>query len=179
MLKRVFLTLRTERVGVDAELFDTLGQAIEGAELSAALIAPARDEKGQSLESETMELFSRGRLRLSEDTFSLSYEESELTEMQGCQTQLSFRLAQRDLVSLTRSGSVATALVFEPGKRHTSIYQTPYMPFEVCVHTLSVDNRLALDEGNVGGTLELDYIIEIRGAQAERCRMRLDVRQES
>ena len=57
------------------------------------------------------------------------------------------------------------------------MYQTPIMPFEVCVHTLRVDNALAVDGQSVGGTLDLDYVIEIRGARAERCRMHLEVRE--
>jgi uncharacterized beta-barrel protein YwiB (DUF1934 family) len=74
---------------------------------------------------------------------------------------------------MIRSGSVSTALVFEPGKRHFCTYKTPYMPFEVCVHTIKVDNRLLDAEG----TLDLDYVVEIRGAQAERCRLHLELKE--
>jgi uncharacterized beta-barrel protein YwiB (DUF1934 family) len=93
--------------------------------------------------------------------------------MEGTSSQLSFLLSQPRLVTMLRSGSVSTALVFEPNQRHFCTYKTPYMPFEVCVHTLKIDNRLMSENR----TLDLDYIIEIRGAQAERCRMHLEIKE--
>ena len=69
---------------------------------------------------------------------------------------------------MIRSGSVSTSLVFEQGKRHRCVYKTPYMPFEVCVHTLKVDNKLAAEK-----SLYIDYIIEIRGAKAERTKLQM------
>ena len=71
---------------------------------------------------------------------------------------------------MIREGAVSTALVFEAGKRHHSVYNTPFMPFTVCVHTLTVSNRLEDD-----GVIELDYIVEIRGAQAERTKFKLEL----
>ena len=44
------------------------------------------------------------------------------------------------------------------------------MPFEVCVRTLDVKNELAQK-----GTLFIDYIVEIRGARAERTRFSMTV----
>ena len=74
------------------------------------------------------------------------------------------------LVSMLRDGTVSTALTFERGKRHHCIYNTPIMPFEICVRTLKVENNI-LDNGK----LALDYIIEIRGAKAERTKFELEV----
>ena len=67
-------------------------------------------------------------------------------------------------------GVVSTALVFEEGKRHHCVYNTPFMPFQVCVHTLTVDNRLLTE-----GFVDLDYVVEIRGAQAERTKFRMEL----
>ena len=78
--------------------------------------------------------------------------------------------AQAGIVSMIREGAVSTVLVFEEGKRHHCIYNTPIMPFEVCVHTMKVENKL-VDEG----WLDLDYIVEIRGAQAERTKFRMEI----
>jgi uncharacterized beta-barrel protein YwiB (DUF1934 family) len=105
--------------------------------------------------------------------FSLSYEESELTGMEGSSSQISFFFSNPELVTMLRSGSVSTALVFEPNKRHFCTYKTPFMPFEVCVHTLRIDNQLLSD----AATLDLDYLVEIRGAQAERCRLHLEIKE--
>lgn len=176
MLKRVGVTITAERFGVAAELFDEFMTVMETGEFSRALTEPVYDEENGETEPQQMEMFCNGRLRLTDTDFSLTYEESELTGMEGSESQLSFRREDRGLVTMLRTGSVTTALVFEKGKRHMCVYQTPYMPFEVCVHTLRVDNRLALD-GRIGGTLDLDYVIEIRGARAERCQMHIEIRE--
>ena len=72
------------------------------------------------------------------------------------------------IVTMTRDGIVSATLVFEEGKRHHCIYKTPIMPFEVCVKTKTVTNNL-----EVNGELELDYIVEIRGAKAERTKLQM------
>ena len=173
MLKRVRVFMKSERFGVAARLFeDILDGVTEADEYVAAMFSPAPNEEGSIDEPEHMEMFCDGRLRLTDDMFSLSYEESELTGMEGTSSQLSFMRSQPELVTMLRSGSVSTALVFEPNQRHFCTYKTPYMPFEVCVHTLKIDNRLLPK-----GTLDLDYVIEIRGAQAERCRMHLEIKE--
>ena len=176
MLKRVGITMTTERFGVAAELFDEFMEMMESGELSRALTEPVYDVENGETEPQQSEMFCVGRLRLTDEEFSLTYEETELTGMEGTESQLSFRYDQRGLLTMLRTGSVTTALVFEKNKRHMCIYQTPYMPFEVCVHTLHVDNRLALNSA-IGGTLDLDYVVEIRGAQAERCRMHVEIRE--
>ena len=176
MLKKVRISMSVERYGVAADLFEEWMGVMESGEMMAALTEPAPDEDGNMDEPQQMEMFCDGRLRLTDDEFSLTYEETELTGMEGTESQLSFRRAEPGLLTMLRTGSVTTALVFEKGKRHICVYRTPYMPFEVCVHTLSVDNGLLVD-GRLGGVLELDYVVEIRGARAERCRMRLEVRE--
>jgi uncharacterized beta-barrel protein YwiB (DUF1934 family) len=171
MLKRVRIFLTTERVGVAARLFEDMIEGASEADILAdAMLGPAIEGED---EPQTTEMFSDARLRLTDDMFSLSYEESELTGMEGSSSQISFFFSNPELVTMLRSGSVSTALVFEPNKRHFCTYKTPFMPFEVCVHTLRIDNQLLSD----AATLDLDYLVEIRGAQAERCRLHLEIKE--
>lgn len=170
MLKRVRIFLRTERYGVAAQLFEDVATGMSEADVFVnSMLEPQDDDEGP----QSMEMYSDARLRLTDDMFSLSYEESELTGMEGTSSQLSFMRSQPELVTMLRSGSVSTALVFEPNKRHFCTYKTPFMPFEVCVHTLRIDNKLLSE----AATLDLDYIVEIRGAQAERCRLHLEIKE--
>ena len=127
------------------------------------------------LEPEILEINSMGILRIEDGEngrTEIRYDETEVTGMSGATTSVSFVNGQPGVVSMLREGSVSTALVFEEGKRHHCIYNTPIMPFEVCVHTLRVNNRLTED-----GILDLDYIVEIRGAQAERTKFHLQLLQ--
>jgi len=121
-------------------------------------------------EEDNIELYTEGTMTVSDGRVTLSYEETELTGMEGSETVVSFSVSEPGLVSMYRSGSVSTTLVFERGKRHHCIYQTPIMPFEIGVRTYAVDNRILTE-----GTLFLDYVVEIRGAKAERTHFTLRI----
>ena len=120
---------------------------------------------------EPTEMFMEGRLVTNEKRVELLYEESELTGMEGSVTSIGFDRETPELISMMRTGAVRTALTFESGKRHFCLYNTPYSDFEVCVRTISVENAL-LEEGRI----RLEYLIEIHGAQAEHCKMTINVK---
>ena len=136
----------------------------------------ARSEGDESDAVEELEMVTEGemiRLRdpvTGEEAVTVAYEESELTGMEGSRTTVLFSTDDPGLVHMIRSGEVNTALTFRAHHRAICTYETPYMPFQIGIHGLVVDNRLLTD-----GTLVLDYIIEIRGARAERSRMEMHV----
>ena len=115
-------------------------------------------------ESETVEMRTAATLTEKDGRIELAYDETELTGMEGSTTVLSFEESAPGVLTMLRYGAVSTALVFEEGKRHICAYETPYMPFEICIQTKTVRNRMTMD----GGTVELDYLVEIHGAKAER-----------
>ena len=117
-----------------------------------------------------IEMFSEGELYITDERVIIAYDESELTGMEGSHTQVRFERNAPELITMMRSGNVSTILVFEEGKRHICTYQTPYMPFEICVFTKTVKNSLLEN-----GVIELDYIVEIRGAQAERTQFKIEI----
>ena len=145
-------------------------------EVEASLFGDSNDieeffEEGEvSAEPEIMEINSMGTMTDDGDRISISYEESEATGMMGSTTTVSFLKSAPHIITMARSGAVSATLVFEEGKRHHCIYKTPFMPFEVCVHTTKVKNLLT-----VGSAIELDYIVEIRGAKAERTKFRMQI----
>ena len=100
----------------------------------------------------------------------IRYKESELTGMEGSTTSVSFQKNDPGVISMLRDGAVKTALIFEQGQRHLCVYQTPIMPFEVGVYTKKVHNGIEKE-----GVLEMDYTVEIRGAQAERTKFQMRV----
>jgi uncharacterized beta-barrel protein YwiB (DUF1934 family) len=137
-------------------------------EVEASLFTDADDDiiempaDGET-EPEKMQIKTVGKYTVDGDRLRISYQESEVTGMEGSETEISFDMRDTGVVTMSRTGVVSTALIFESGKRHHCVYQTPYMPFEVCVKTLNVKNNIGDN-----GCLELDYIVEIRGAKAER-----------
>lgn len=121
-------------------------------------------------EPEQMQIKTLGKLSTDNGKIEISYDETELTGMQGSSTVIVFEKNDKGTVTMMRTGQVATALVFEKGKRHHCVYSTPYMPFEVCVHTLDIKNDI-----DTKGTLDIDYIVEIRGARAERTKFSMQI----
>ena len=73
---------------------------------------------------------------------------------------------------MLRCGTVSTALVFEEEKRHLCAYDTGVLPFELCIYTKSVKNGIT----EAGGRLELQYLVEIRGAKAEQTKCVVEIR---
>ncbi len=129
--------------------------------------------KEKNTDGEKFVMTTEGILELNGDRVYLSYEETEITGMEGSKTRIEFSTATPGIISMTRSGSVTTVLVFEQYKRHICVYQTPYMPFEVCVNTMKVDNKL-LSEGKI----YIDYMVEIRGAGIEHNKLTLEIKDD-
>lgn len=170
MTKRnVMIDILTSRIEMNLSLFAEEPENEEAEEASQSFEEMLKNVTGEM--PEPTEMLMEGKLLTSEKRVELVYAESELTGMQGSITAIGFDRQNPDLVSMIRTGPVRTAMTFEEGKRHICLYNTPFSEFEVCVRTIKVNNRL-LQENK----LELDYLIEIHGAQAEHCKMTVTVR---
>ena len=81
-------------------------------------------------------------------------EATELTGMAG--TTTTFAVAGPRVV-LTRSGSVNSQMVFEEGKQHTSLYETPFGELSIDIQT----SRLLHNLTERGGLMEIKYSIAV------------------
>lgn len=157
--KDVRIKIHSELYEVEASLFSNEEQDLTN--------VPMSDE---APEPEIFDMNSIGRYIDDGERISISYDESEATGMEGSVTTVTFLKSDPRIVSMIREGAVSTTLVFENGKRHHCIYKTPIMPFEICIRTLKVENSL------LGvGLLSLDYIVELRGAKAERTKFSMQI----
>ena len=161
MLKKVRVQINTERYEIKGSLFDT------SVDFPAVDKDPPRPAES---EIERTEMTMDARYHDDGTRVCISYKESELTGMEGSTASVSFFKSEPGLITMLRDGSVKTALIFEEGKRHLCVYQTPIMPFEVGVYTKKVHNGIEKD-----GILEMNYTVELRGAQAEQTRLSLRV----
>ncbi len=169
MKEFVSVSIVSERSAVRANLFDAVYEK-EISELTEDVSIMVPEELGEEQDKETLEMITQGLVRVRGGRVEIVYDEGELSGMEGSRTVISYAMGEPKTVSMIRTGAVSTALVFERGVRHLCTYETPYMPFQIGVFALTVDNRLESD-----GVVMLDYLIEIRGAQAERCKMTLKV----
>ena len=121
---------------------------------------------------ESTELITEGRLTdCGEAGYTLSYQESEITGLEG--TLTTFQV-EPDCITLMRMGEFNSQMVFQPGRRHFSMYDTPYGALSIGVNTKKM--RADLDEN--GGEIEIDYAIEIDHAVAGENTFRIDVREK-
>ena len=120
---------------------------------------------------ETIEFVTGGDLSRADGEYVLTYRESELTGLEGTETTIRVEPSR---VTMLRTGQVNTQMVFQEGRRHLSLYDTPYGALSVGVHT----SRLSAELGDDGGRIEIDYSIEIDHAVTGRNTFRIDVKNE-
>ena len=126
----------------------------------------------EDAEDETIELVTEGWLEEDgSDGFTLSYQESELTGLEG--TLTTFQI-EKDRITLMRVGEVNSQMVFEEGRRHLSMYNTPYGALSVGVSTRRMRSDLRRD----GGSIEIHYAIEIDHAVAGQNLFQISVREK-
>lgn len=106
------------------------------------------------VDPDATELMTEGTLELSEEGLTLRYHESALTGMEGTVTTFA---VQGERVILTRSGTVNSQMIFEEGRQHTSLYETPYGELSVDIQT----SRLRHNLTERGGVMEIKYSIAV------------------
>ena len=100
------------------------------------------------------ELVTEGVLEVLEDGLRIAYDETSLTGMEGTTTTF---LVKGNQVVLTRTGTVNSQMIFEEGKQHTSLYETPFGELAVDIQT----SRLLHNLSERGGVMEIKYSIAV------------------
>ncbi len=125
----------------------------------------------EGAEPEEMELISEGLMDTAEDgTVTLAYEETELTGLEGTRTTFTIK---DDMVVLSRTGQVNSQMVFQRGRQHSSLYETPWGTMTVDIATSQLASRL----GDRGGVLDIQYSIAVEHRVAGRNQFKIRVRE--
>ena len=134
------------------------------------LLTIRSEQHYEDMEPDSIELMTEGTLTLTgEGGMVLSYQESELTGLEGTTTAFEIRGAQ---VILTRTGSSHSPMVFEEGRQHTSLYETPFGELAVDIQT----SRLRHSLTERGGLMDLRYSISVDHTVTGRNAFRIRVR---
>ena len=123
------------------------------------------------IDPDETELMTEGTMALTEDGMVLSYEESELTGMEGTTTTFEVKGPR---VTLTRSGVVNSQMVFEEGRQHTSLYETPFGELSVDIQTSELKHNLS----ERGGLMEIKYSIAVEHTVTGRNCFKIRVRRK-
>ncbi len=123
------------------------------------------------IDPDAQELMTEGTMTLTEDGMVLSYEETALTGMEGTTTRFQ---VQGPRVILTRSGTVNSQMVFEEGRQHTSLYETPFGELSVDIQTSVLKHNLT----ERGGLMEIKYSIAVEHTVTGRNCFKIRVRRK-
>ena len=114
----------------------------------------------ENMEPEVTELMTEGTLHMDDNhNVTLVYQETELTGLDGTQTTIQ---VEPESVTILREGEVNSQMVFQEGRKHLSLYNTPYGALTMGVNT----RKMKVDLDETGGSIEIDYSIEIDHAVA-------------
>ena len=127
----------------------------------AVVISVRGIQKYEGAPPDVVELVTEGILARYGKSYTLSYQESELTGLEGTLTTIHI---DGDEVSLMRVGEFNSQMVFQEGRRHLSLYNTPYGAMTIGVHT----RHLLAEISDQGGDLEVDYSVEVDHTVAGR-----------
>lgn len=119
---------------------------------------------------DSIELVTAGRLSKGETGYILTYRESELTGLNDTVTTIQVEGPQ---VTMLRTGEVNAQMIFQAGRRHLSMYDTPFGAMSIGVNTRRLSARL----DDKGGDIEIDYAIEVDHALAGRNIFKISVKE--
>lgn len=119
-------------------------------------------------EPDVIELVTDGTLENTPDGWSISYEESALTGLEGVCTSF---LLENDSVTLTRTGKLNSQMFFREGVRHDSLYEMEFGALMLTVCATLIQWDLSFQ----GGTVDLQYQIEIEQSAAGTVNYHLEI----
>ena len=105
-------------------------------------------------EPEVIELVTEGTLEFDGKRWNLTYEESDLTGLEGVTTTFS---VEETKITLSRTGKLNSQMVFQEGVFHDSLYQMEFGALLITVCASKVSWELT----EKGGVIDLVYSIEI------------------
>jgi uncharacterized beta-barrel protein YwiB (DUF1934 family) len=120
-------------------------------------------------EPEVIELVTDGTMEFRNGGWDISYEETELTGLEGVTTV--FRV-EPGKVTLSRTGRLNSQMVFQQGVAHESLYQMEFGALMLTVLATSVYYDIVPD----GGVIDLVYNISIENTEAGVIDYHLDIR---
>lgn len=135
------------------------------------MISVRGEQYYDGVDPDATELMTEGVLELSPEGLRLSYQETALTGMEGTRTVFEIGPSR---VILRRTGSVNSQMVFEEGKQHTSLYETPFGELSVDIQT----SRLRHNLTDRGGIMEIKYSIAVEHVVTGKNRFKIRVRRK-
>lgn len=125
-------------------------------------------------QAEPIKLMSIGKLQYDDkrDEWTVSYDESEATGMEGTKTSL--RLTRSGNILFSRSGSIQMKVLFESGNHYQSQMETPYGLIDVSIMTNEARGQLS----ERGGEIVLAYSLNLPNQEKVSTKLNLQIEAE-
>lgn len=120
-------------------------------------------------EKNEIELITEGKFYIKNGSYYLVYNETELSGMEGSTTTLKI---ENEKVSMKRFGSNSSALIFEEGIKHKSLYQTFYGDMSMEVVTKKIDVNIS-EMGK--GKVDLFYRLNMSNMIESQNRLSIEI----
>ena len=101
--------------------------------------------------------------------FFIDYKETEITGMEGTNTLIEIG---DNYVSLRRTGTVNTTMLFMKDRKTSTYYSTPYGDMQIDIFT----DKLNIDINPSGGKINVDYFIGINNMSTGKNNFEIEVR---
>lgn len=118
---------------------------------------------------QVVEVITPGSFEILEDGFKATYEESEISGMQGTVTTVTI---DSEKITLERKGSTETVMVFENSGSNVCLYSTPYGVLEMTTNTKKLD--INIDEN--GGKVRIEYDLVVSNQDAIQTSLNLEIK---
>ena len=134
------------------------------------MVGSQADDAAQEPE-ELAEFTTEGRYICADGCGSFTYQESELTGMDGTRTTIEFTPRS---AMLTREGTVNSRMYFVRGQKNTFLYETPYGTATVGLETQRYRSTLS----EHGGALEIGYVVDFDHAFVGRNQLKINITEQ-
>ena len=124
-----------------------------------------RNDSGQD---EKISLETPGKFGIQKGFSYITYQETELTGMEGTTTSLRF---YPDSVNLVRVGKILQQQEYKPGAVTYSQYETPFGTLQMGVHTRGLENTISGGSGH----MRIAYDIDLDGVFCHYNELTVDV----
>ena len=121
-------------------------------------------------EPDSLEFFTDGQYLFQDPVACLSYQESDVTGLEGTRTSVTIL---PDQVVVDRAGTVQSRMIFKEGSKSSFLYSTPFGQATMGVDTRSI--RQSVDEH--GGRVEIDYVVDMEHAVVARNKFSITIQQ--
>ncbi|MGI6031772.1 MAG: DUF1934 domain-containing protein [Eubacteriales bacterium] len=137
------------------------------------VILSIKSSQQNESDSDSVELVTEGRFYKLDDSYYISYKESELTGLEGRTTLKVDKEA--GIVTMSRSGVNRAHMVFQHRQKHFTHYDTGYgtMDMSITTRKLQVD----IDEEQARAELLLKYTLDINNRYVSTNTIQLQVKE--